>query len=709
MAGLSGPAAGVAAQDVTTLRAIEALAGEVLSAAGVLRGGWRLAGVSRLDDDTITVRVRDGDAAPVVLEWIEHRGVEGPAFHRGARFSSGYRNAPGAVSVDDAPEALRQWVDSACRALAHAEVTLPAGDRTGAARTTEAPRSAPSTLAAVRAAASRALAPLLPEGWAVRRLRRLDARSVAIEVTPGEGPGLALEWLEPGDARVRACAVGARFAAGYRQDAGAWDPDDAETPAQVRDLALAACRRLAEAEADDVSLVDQGGQEARSVRLEPAEVTRFLAHRFAVGDRVAGRQFRGIERTGDGTLAFVFEGVRVMAALRDDAPVRSGQLGLWPAGPLAEALAEHLRALEVDHRFVTPERLNAHEQAARVPMSINLALTTFCNALCRFCMVTDILNRPELNLSDEQLQHALSTARDEGCTHVDYTGGEPSVHQRVVEIIEFARGIGYTHQSISTNGIKFKREPFCRRVIEAGLTCVDLSVHGHTDALHDELVSHPGALEAIRRACGHLTTIQQERAFELSSTTVITTRNYRHLREIAAMLDDLGVGNKRFKHAFEGQLTLELIGEQVPRYEDIVPHVVAAVDELAQRDSRIEVTHIPLCLLGDHAVFSRDFEFAQVDMFIWHIEGGLARDQHAAYHHRATAKACERCVLRRRCTRLDAAYAEHHGEPELLPFESTADVEALFDRAEARFPGSERLVADTRAAFQEGVACGDCS
>lgn len=326
-----------------------------------------------------------------------------------------------------------------------------------------------------------------------------------------------------------------------------------------------------------------------------------------------------------------------------------------------------------------------------------LNLTTFCQAKCPFCIVYDSLNRPELNMTDEQIFSAIRQAREQGSTQLGYTGGEPAIHPRIIEIVRFAKDLGFTHQSMNTNGIRFKQAKFTQEIIEAGLTSVDISIHGHTDELHDELVAKKGALAAIREACQHLTALQKRHRFNLSATVVIARRNHPHLREVCEFLDGLGIGNKRLKYAYEGNMTREAIIEQVAPYDDVVPSVIDALDYLASQPKGFHLTHIPLCLLGDHAAFSQDFE-RRVSLMVFKQVQKLGDAQH---YFRKDGDTCSSCAVSHLCTRLDGGYEKFHGRPRLKPFTSHEEVEALFERAEKRFPISREHVRKHRRVYRE--------
>jgi pyruvate-formate lyase-activating enzyme len=326
-----------------------------------------------------------------------------------------------------------------------------------------------------------------------------------------------------------------------------------------------------------------------------------------------------------------------------------------------------------------------------------LNTTTFCNAKCKFCIVYDRLNKPEFNMTDELVYETMRQSRARGSTDLGYSGGEPSIDPRIIDFVRYAKELGFTRQSMNTNGIKFKQKQFCKDIIEAGLTSIDISIHGHTDELHDALVVKKGALAAIREACANLCELRRTHQFHLSATVVITRDNHRYLRDICVFLDSIGITHKRLKYAYEGNMSHEVIIEQVAPYQEVVPSIKDALDYLATQKYGFYITHIPLCLLGEHAAFSQDFERRNALMMF---------DNHkvygdAAHYFRQDGDACAACAVNNLCTRLDGGYERFHGRPDLVPFASHEEVEAMFASALARFPKASQHIHHTQQLYRQ--------
>lgn len=331
-----------------------------------------------------------------------------------------------------------------------------------------------------------------------------------------------------------------------------------------------------------------------------------------------------------------------------------------------------------------------------------VSLTTHCNAACSFCCVGDILNRPELNPSDEKIREVMVSARARGCTTLSFTGGEPTVHPRFAQLCREGRELGYSAITINTNGIKFKSRTWTEEVLAAGLTCADFSIHGHTAELHDEMMSRPGAFDAVVLAMQHLRELAPRYGTTLGSTTVVTSKNAAHVEAIAAFLIDLGFVSLRFKHAFEGAEGTDK--QLVSPYASALEPLQRAVALAHARGVGVQVTHFPLCLLGDAAVFATDLLEERV-LSITHRQD-VASDGRASLHRRVAGEACSRCRLRGSCTGLDERYPSASAEAALRPVETLVDLHRFFERGLQRFEAHshpvrkavERLLRDeTRA------------
>lgn len=124
---------------------------------------------------------------------------------------------------------------------------------------------------------------------------------------------------------------------------------------------------------------------------------------------------------------------------------------------------------------------------------------TACNSRCLFCLDSDTPRG--VILPTEEVQAELRRGRDElGATRVVISGGEASLHPSFMELIAYAKEIGYRRVQTVTNGYRFGEPGFLQAALDAGLGEITYSLHGHDAELHDRLTGTPGAFRRITRA-----------------------------------------------------------------------------------------------------------------------------------------------------------------------------------------------------------------
>ncbi|MFQ5586851.1 MAG: radical SAM protein, partial [Thermodesulfobacteriota bacterium] len=137
----------------------------------------------------------------------------------------------------------------------------------------------------------------------------------------------------------------------------------------------------------------------------------------------------------------------------------------------------------------------------------NIDLTSRCNLSCNVCFADS--NKDIYEPEFEDIVRMLEKLREQkpvpGCS-VQYTGGEPTIHPRFLDIVRKTKELGFTHIQVATNGIKLADREFAKRAREAGLQYIYLQIDGVDDEIFRkirgrELLQYKlEALESAREA-----------------------------------------------------------------------------------------------------------------------------------------------------------------------------------------------------------------
>ena len=112
----------------------------------------------------------------------------------------------------------------------------------------------------------------------------------------------------------------------------------------------------------------------------------------------------------------------------------------------------------------------------------NVDLTSRCNLACQVCFAD--ANRRDYELSFDQAVGTLRRLRAQSpapAFAVQFTGGEPTVHPRFLEIVAAAKALGFSHIQAASNGLKFADPDFACRARDAGLQYIYLQMDGTSD------------------------------------------------------------------------------------------------------------------------------------------------------------------------------------------------------------------------------------
>lgn len=126
-----------------------------------------------------------------------------------------------------------------------------------------------------------------------------------------------------------------------------------------------------------------------------------------------------------------------------------------------------------------------HEQ---MPCSVLLEITDRCNLHCTYCFADSGSRKtddPSLEKISWLLERAMAAA---GPCNLQLSGGEPTLRDDLPEIVELARGIGYSFIQLNTNGIRLAADrDYAKRLQDAGLSSVFLQFDGVDDRIYRSL------------------------------------------------------------------------------------------------------------------------------------------------------------------------------------------------------------------------------
>ncbi len=131
---------------------------------------------------------------------------------------------------------------------------------------------------------------------------------------------------------------------------------------------------------------------------------------------------------------------------------------------------------------ITPE---AAFKNRSVPARVDLALTYRCNNACGHCYVAREKDFPEMDTSS--WKQVIDVLKDIGVPHVDLTGGEATLRDDIVDIIQYTQDNNIVCGLI-TNGIKLADKDFLMKLVDAGIDYIQVTLESHDPKIHNKMV-----------------------------------------------------------------------------------------------------------------------------------------------------------------------------------------------------------------------------
>jgi len=284
-----------------------------------------------------------------------------------------------------------------------------------------------------------------------------------------------------------------------------------------------------------------------------------------------------------------------------------------------------------------------------------------CNNHCQFCVQGDKRNFC-FHKEKEEIKDSLREAYKYGSDEVVFTGGEPTLHPDFLELIEYAKKLGFKEIQIQTNGRLFAYRDFCLKVIKAGATQFSPALHGPNAQIHDFLTTAEGSFKQTVQGIKNLRNLKQY----VLTNTVVTSTNAKYLPQIAQLLVDLDVNQFQFAFIHIGGTAYRNRDWIVPKKSEIIKYVKKGLDIGIRAHKKVMTEAIPYCLMKGYEEYIAE---KIIPPSIVYDAGFVVKDYHQYRRTKGKAKGpnCSRCKYFEICEGPWKEYPEIFGWDEFKP------------------------------------------
>jgi len=180
------------------------------------------------------------------------------------------------------------------------------------------------------------------------------------------------------------------------------------------------------------------------------------------------------------------------------------------------------------------QRTGLFSVRAEAPYKADIALTYACNNHCAHCY-NEPGRKGMVSLGLRDWKQVLRRLADVGVPHIIFTGGEPTLHDHLPQLIRHAEKLGQV-TGINTNGRRLADGEYVRCLAKAGLDHVQITLASHLAETHNGTVRARAFEETVAGVRNAL-----DAGLHTITNTTLTRRNREQAIEIVEFVRELGV------------------------------------------------------------------------------------------------------------------------------------------------------------------------
>ncbi len=293
--------------------------------------------------------------------------------------------------------------------------------------------------------------------------------------------------------------------------------------------------------------------------------------------------------------------------------------------------------------------------------ALSVHLTDICNSKCSFCIVDSPFVQDD-SISRKRVSRFLRDNADKGFEAVNIHGGEATIRRDFLDILDEIKDLGYPTVLLQTNGRKLAHIKYAQTLIDKGVSLFIVSMHGATGLTQDRISKSLGSFDQAVRGVRNVKSL----GAKIRTNSVVCKDNYTELPQIAELCMDLGADHVNISALHTAGTALRNFWEVTPKYDDIQPYVLAAVDRVVARDRVITLEGFPYCSIPGYEQYMIDWKANQFKM----LYRKFVFEDYENYmdaNSRVKDARCGGCAYNNDCGGVYKEYAELVGWDEFHP------------------------------------------
>lgn len=285
-----------------------------------------------------------------------------------------------------------------------------------------------------------------------------------------------------------------------------------------------------------------------------------------------------------------------------------------------------------------------------------------CNNNCKFCSINP--SERKRSRSTPEIKKMIKDAKAKGVEVIGFSGGEPTIRKDIVDLVRYAKQLGFRTVRIQTNGRMFSYKEFTRKIIDAGANYFKFTIMGHKPEIHDTLTRAPGSFEQAIQGIKNVKSFNRT----VEANILINRCNYKFLPQTVNFLMNLGVHKFVFDYVnYIGNAEI-FKDDLAVSYTDVVPYLIDAINIARDYDlDKVITVYIPICFMEGYETY------VNIDARPFHVQIGgpdfVVNLDDNIKKEKIKLKQCEKCKYDHSCNGVREDYVKIFGTKEIVPIE----------------------------------------